>query len=210
MAVTRTVLPRKGIIQSAHAGVGYEADEDANELLLDTNVVFLSDLLAGQLGINGVASGFTLSTSGTLTPGLAAGVLFAQGEAYAPTAAPSPGAAPASATSYLFYNSSTGFYYQASGTPATAGDALIGTVTTSAGAVTNVVQATRIGGVVAAAPSGAGNFSVAHLLGRAPVLAVIQMTSAPGIWFQAGNKYDGANLNLVASGAGVTADVIVF
>ena len=74
MAVTRTILPRKGLVQPQHGLTGYEADQDANWLLLDTNVAFLSDVETPQtndLGINGVVSGFTLSASSSLTPGLA-------------------------------------------------------------------------------------------------------------------------------------------
>src|SRR5438445_12178256 len=98
MAVTRTILPRKGLVQPQHGLTGYEADQDANWLLLDTNVAFLSDVAtpqAGDLGINGVVSGFTLSASSSLTPGLAVGVIFAQGNRYAPASAPVPPAAPA-------------------------------------------------------------------------------------------------------------------
>ncbi len=87
MAVTRTILPRKGLVQPQHGLTGYEADQDANWLLLDTNVAFLSDVETPQtsdLGINGVVSGFTLSASSSLTPGVASGILFAQGSRYAP------------------------------------------------------------------------------------------------------------------------------
>ncbi|MGH9359281.1 MAG: hypothetical protein ACRD1O_08940, partial [Terriglobia bacterium] len=126
MAVTRTILPRKGLIQSQHGLTGYEADQDANALLLDTNVAFLSDIMFSDLGINGVVFGFTLSTSSSLTPGITTGVLYAQGQRYAPASAPAIPATPASATFYLFYNSSTGFYWQASPVGANAGDALIG------------------------------------------------------------------------------------
>ena len=71
MAVSRTVLPRKGLVQPQHGLTGYEADQDANWQLLDTNVAFLSDLAPPQatdLGINGVAWGLALSTSASLTP----------------------------------------------------------------------------------------------------------------------------------------------
>jgi len=60
MAVSRTVLPRKGLVQPQHGLTGYEADQDANWQLLDTNVAFLSDLATPQatdLGINGVVFG---------------------------------------------------------------------------------------------------------------------------------------------------------
>lgn len=91
---------------------------------------------AQVMNINGVLSGFALSTSSTLVPGMTSGILIAQATEYAPTSAPTISAAPASATSYLFYNSTSGFYWQASAVPANAGDALIGSVTTSATAVT--------------------------------------------------------------------------
>ncbi len=207
MAVSRTVLPRKGLIQSQHGLVNYEADQDANWALLDANVAFVSDLLLPDLNLNGVVSGFTLSTSSTLTPGLTTGILWAQGKRYAPSTAPSPGAANPSATNYLWYNSSTGFYYNTSGNPANVGDALIGIVVTSAAAVTTVTQATKIFGQVSATPAAPGNFTVAHLLGRSPVGVSIQMTSGGAIWFQSPTMFDSTNLYLVASAAGVTAKV---
>jgi len=207
MAVTRTVLPRKGIIQSQHGFTGYEADQDANALLLDSNVAFISDLMFNDLGINGVGSGFALSTSSTLTPGLATGALYAQGQRYAPASAPAISGAPASVTSYLFYNSSSGFYWQASAVAATAGDALIGQVVTSATAVTAVTQATKIMGQIALAPSAAGNFTVQHFLGRKPVGVVIQVTSNIAIWFQT-PAYDAMNLYLSSSGSGTGVALI--
>lgn len=207
MAVTRTVLPRKGLIQSQHGLTGYEADQDANALLLDQNVAFISDLLFGDLGINGVVSGFALSTASSLTPALTAGVLYAQGQRYAPASAPAIPASPASATSYLFYNSSTGFYWQAAASGATAGDALIGQAVTSASTVTAISQATKIMGRVAVAPAGAGNFTQPHLLGRAPVGAVLQPASSATIWFQS-PSYDSANLYLAASAAGAAAVLV--
>jgi hypothetical protein len=213
MAVTRTVLPRKGLIQSQHGLTSYEADQDQNWALLDANVAFMSDLPLApflQLGFNGLVSGFILSSSSTLVPGITAGVLYAQGVGYAPTTAPTLPPAPASQTSYLFYNSVSGFYYQSGAVGATSGDALIGTVTTSAAAVNAVKQATPLFGAVSVAPSAPGNCTVAHMLGRVPVCAIIQMTSGGAIWFQTPTSYDGTNLYLVASDAGVTGKVIVW
>lgn len=209
MAVTRTVLPRKGFIQSQHGLTGYEADQDANWLLLDSRVAFSSDLgLAqpGDLGINGVVSGLALSTTSSLVPGMANGILYAQGNRYAPVAAPTPPAAPSNSTNYLFYSSTNGFYYQPGPVGATPGDALIGQVVTSASAVTAVTQATKVYGQITAAPVVPGNFSVPHLLGRTPIGAVIQMTSSGAIWFQ-GSMFDGTNLYLVASSSSITAKV---
>jgi hypothetical protein len=213
MAVTRTVLPRKGLIQSQHGLTSYEADQDQNWALLDANVAFMSDLPFTpflQLGWNGLICGFLLSTSSTLVPGITAGSLYAQGTGYAPATAPTLPPAPASRTSYLFYNSVSGFYYQSGAVGATAGDALIGVVTTSASAVIAVQQATPLFGAVSVASSAAGNFTVPHLLGRVPVCAIIQMTSNAIIWFQTPTSYDGANLYLGASDAGVTGRVIVW
>jgi hypothetical protein len=213
MAVTRTVLPRKGLIQSQHGLTSYEADQDQNWALLDANVAFMSDLPLTpiqQLGFDGLISGFVLSPSTTLVPGITAGVLFAQGVGYAPAAAPTLPPAPASQTSYLFYNSVTEFYYQSSAVGASLGDALVGVVTTSASGVIAVQQATPLYGAVSVASSAPGNCTVPHLLGRVPVCAIIQMTSGGAIWFQTPSSYDGVNLYLVASDAGVTGRVIVW
>jgi hypothetical protein len=61
---------------------------------------------------------------------------------------------------------------------------------------------------VALAPSTPLNFSVAHGLGAVPFLAEITMTSGGAMWFQPA-RYDGTNLLLTPSDAGVTgyADV---
>ena len=210
MAVTRTILARKGLIQSQHGLVGYEADQDANWALLDANVAFVSDLEFPDLGMNGVVSGFGLSLSSSLTPGLTAGVLYAQGLRYAPAAAPALGAAAPNTTSYLFYNSASGFYYQLSAVVAAGGDALIGRVVTSAAAVTAVTAATKIFGYVTVSTGGSGNLTVPHLLGRKPLGAVLLMTSAGSLWFQPATLFDTANLYLAASAAGVTGAVQVW
>ena len=213
MAVTRTILPRRGLIQSQHGLTSYEADQDQNWALLDANVAFMSDLPFTpfqQLGWNGLISGFVLSPSSTLVPGITDGILYAQGVGYAPATAPTLPPAPASQASYLFYNSVSGFYYQSSAVGAQLGDALVGVVTTSTSGVIAVQQATPLYGAVSVAPSTPGNCTVPHLLGRVPLCAIIQMTSGGAIWFQTPSSYDGANLYLVASDAGLTGRVIVW
>lgn len=217
MAIIRTILPRKGIIQPKH-GDNYEADLDTNWQVIDSLLQDAADVQAAvdaagtvavwlqDRGLAGVLSGFELSPSATLTPDLTPGVLYAQGIRYAPATA-SPGAAPNNSTNYLFYNSVTGFYYQASAVAATAGDALIGQVVTSAGAVTAVTQGTKIFGQVSAAPSAPGNFTVQHFLGRTPIGAQIRMTSGGAIWFQSPTDMDATNLYLVSSDVAATAKV---
>jgi hypothetical protein len=93
---------------------------------------------------------------------------------------------------------------------AQSGDALVGVVTTSASAVIAVQQATPLYGAVSVASGAPGNFTVPHLLGRAPICAIIQMTSGGAIWFQVPVSYDGVNLYFVASDAGVTGKVVVW
>jgi hypothetical protein len=221
MAVVRTVLPRKGIIEPQH-GANYETDMDTNWQTIDSLLQDANDLQTAiqaaptvtawvsDRGISGVVSGFSLATSATLTPGLSAGALYAQGIRYAPTTAPALTAAPASSTSYLFYNSTGGFYYNLTGATSTPGDAFIGIVAANATAVTSVTQATRIWGQLTVAPGAVGNFTVPHLLGRTPVGALIQMTSSGAVWFQASTMYDGTNLYLVASDPTVTAKVQIW
>jgi hypothetical protein len=221
MAIVRTVLPRKGIIQPRH-GDNYEADLDTNWQIIDSLLQDAADVQAAvtaagsvetwlaDRGISGVVSGFDLSTSATLTPGLTAGVLYAQGKRYAPGSAPNPGAAPANETSHLWYNSATGFYYNLTGQASVSGDAYLGEVTTNATAVTGVVPATKLYGQVSVAPSAPGNFSIAHRLGRAPKSVLIQMTSGGAIWFQPSALFDATNLYLVASAAEVTAKITIW
>ena len=221
MAIVRTVLPRKGIIQPRH-GDNYEIDLDTNwslidSLLQDSEDVEAAVLAAGTVeawmndrGVSGVFSGFTLSTSATLTPGVAAGVLYAQGKRYAPAAAPNPGAAPPSATSFLFYNSVSGFYYNLTGMASTPLDAFLGKVTTNATAVTAVLSATKPWGLLSIAPTGPGNFAVEHLLGRTPRGATILPTSGGAVWFQSATLFDATYIYLVASAIEVTAKVQIW
>ena len=217
MAVVRTVLPRKGIIEPQH-GSNYETDMDSNWLTIDTllqdandvqNAIMAAGTVAAWLkdtGMSGVVSGFTLSTSANLTPGLSSGVLYAQGARWAPA----PGAAPANCTSYLWWDSSTGFSFNLTGTAPVSGDAYLGSVTTDASHVVAVAGATKIHGRLAVTTATPGNFSLIHNLGRVPLGAMIYMTSGGQIWFQAASMFDGTNLYLVASVAGLTASIEVW
>jgi hypothetical protein len=218
MAIVRTVLPRKGLVQPQHGITQYEADMDANLGLLDANVAFMSDLgsvvdaLVGDLGLNGVVSGFQLGTSNSLYPSVTNGILYANGARYAPTD-PALAAAPPNSTSYLFYqqeNWPSSFYYRALLAPLNRGDAFVGIVVTNATQVTSVTPATSLFGQIPVAPTSPGNFTVPHLLGRTPVGAVIRMTSSGAIWWQSPTDTDTTNLYLVASDAGVTAKVLVW
>lgn len=203
MAIVRTVLSPTNLIQPQHGLTQYETDMDTNMSILNTLLSSSGVSLVTDLGWNGVYSGLTLSTSASLTPGLATGVLYAQGTRYAP-ATPAPGPAPASATNYLFYNSSSGFYYQTSPVGATSGDALIGSVTASGVAITAVVQGTRCFGSLSVSGLSSGNNTVPHLLGRAPTLATVLMTSTDVISWQS-TPWDGTNLYIVASNSTATA-----
>jgi hypothetical protein len=62
---------------------------------------------------------------------------------------------------------------------------------------------------VALAPSGPGNFTVAHGLSAAPKIVLIQMTSGGAIWLQPAG-FDGTNIYATASAAGVTGVAICF
>jgi hypothetical protein len=191
---------------------------DGNMSLLDANVAFLSDLasvvdtLVGDLGLNGLVSGFQLATSNSLYPGVANGILYANGSRYAPTD-PTLAAAPANATSYLFYqqeNWPSSYYYRSVLAPLNPGDAFLGVIVTNGIQVTNVTQATSLFGQILVAPPVPGNFTVPHLLGRTPVGAHIRMTSPGTIHWQSPTDMDGVNIYLVASDAGVTAKVQVW
>lgn len=218
MAIVRTILPRKGFVQSQHGITQYESDMDSNLALLDANVAFMSDLasvvdsLVGDLGLNGLVSGFELATSNSLYPGVTSGILYANGSRYAPSG-PALDAAPANTTSYLFYqqeNWPSSFYYRPVLTALDPGDAFIGVVVTNGSQVTNVTQATSLFGQIPVAPSAPGNFTVPHLLGRTPIGAHVRMTSPGAIWWQSPTDVDGVNLYLVASDVGVTAKVQIW
>jgi hypothetical protein len=218
MAIVRTVLPRRGLVQPQHGITQYESDMDSNMALLDANVAFVSDLasvsdsLVGDLGLNGVVSGFQLGPSNSLYPSVTNGILYANGSRYAPTA-PAVSAAPATATSYLFFQQENwpgSYYYRPALAALNIGDAFLGVVVTSATQVTNVTQGTSVFGQLPVAPAGPGNFIVAHLLGRTPVGATVRMTSPGAIWWQSPADMDNINLYLVASDGGVTAKVQVW
>jgi len=218
MAITRTVLPRKGFVQPQHGITQYESDMDGNMSLLDANVAFMSDLASvvdtfvGDLGLNGVVSGLQLATSNSLYPTVTNGILYANGARYAPSD-PTLDAAPANTTSYLFYqqaNWPSGFYYQSALAPLDPSDAFIGIIVASGTQITSVIQATTIFGQVPVAASAPGNFAVPHLLGRTPLAAHVRMTGPGAIWWQSPTDVDNVNLYLVASDAGVTAKVQVW
>lgn len=218
MAIVRTVLPRKGFVQSQHGLTQYESDMDGNMALLDANVAFMSDLssvvdtLVGDLGLNGLVSGFQLSTSNTLNPGLTTGILYANGSRYAPSEA-SAGLAPANATSYLFYQEESwpnSYYYRSVLAALNPGDAFIGIVVANATQIVSVTQAASLFSQIPVAPTAPGDFTVPHLLGRVPIGAHVRMTSPGSIWWQSPVDTDAVNLYLVASDAGVTAKVQVW
>jgi len=218
MAIVRTVLPRKGFVQPQHGITQYESDMEGNLSLLDANVAFMSDLasvgdaLVGDLGLNGVISGFQLGTSSSLYPSVTNGILYANGSRYAPTD-PTLDAAPASATSFLFFqqeNWPSGYYYRSVLAALSPGDAFIGIIVTSGTQVTSVTQATTLFGQIPVAPTAPGNFTVPHLLGRIPLGAHIRMCSPGAIWWQSPTDMDNLNLYLVASDTGVTAKVQVW
>jgi len=218
MAIVRTVLPRKGFVQPQHGITQYESDMDSNMALLDANVAFLSDLasvadtVVSDLGLNGLVSGFQLSVSNSLYPGVTNGILYANGSRFAP-AGLTLSAAPANATSYLFYqqeNWPSSFYYRNVLAAQNPGDAFIGIVVTNTTQVTSVTQAASLFSEIPVAPSAPGNFTVPHLLGRTPIGAHVRMTSPGAIWWQTPTDMDGLNLYLVASDAGVTAKVQIW
>lgn len=234
MAVSRTILPRKGFVEPQH-GAAYEADVDQNWVLCDSLMqdandvsaaISNADLLAGtrmtDFSENVVIHGFELGTSTTLVPAITPGVLFAQGKRYAPAAAPTLPAAPANTTRYLFYNSSSGFYYASAPSPTTPGDCFLGTVTTSASTVTAVttgpnlsnganakalVQVMKKAQINFAGHPGGVQQAKAHGLGYAPTLVNIRMTSPGAIWESA--LVDATNVYLTASEDNLTAIIIV-
>lgn len=64
--------------------------------------------------------------------------------------------------------------------------------------------------IVALSPSVAGNFTVAHGMGSAPLAVTIQMTSGGEIWLQSPIGYDATSLYLVASDHGITGNAVCF
>jgi hypothetical protein len=63
--------------------------------------------------------------------------------------------------------------------------------------------------ILAATPSGPGTFSIPHGLSAAPSAISVLMTSSGAIWAQS-PAFDGTNVYLEASDAGVTATVNVY
>jgi hypothetical protein len=219
MAVIRTILPRKGIIQPRH-GDNYESDLDHNWQIIDAALQDANDVQAAilntavaqwlqDISISGVVSGFNLSSSSTLAPALACGVLYAQGIRFCPQA-PAPPPAPANSTRYLWYNCQAGFYYTAALTPQAVGDALLGTVTTDSTRVISASNATKVYGFLPVTSPDSGNFTLPHNLGRTPVGAQVSMTSPGAIWFQTPLMFDSTSLYLSASDTGLSASVQVW
>ena len=218
MAISRTTLPRKGLVQPQHGITQYETDMDMNLAILDANVAYMSDLtsvvdtIVGDFGLSGVVSGFQLSTSNSLSPGLTTGILYANGSRHAPPNVEKC-AAPPNATSYLFYqeeNWPNSYYYRSVLRALNPGDAFVGVVVTNDSTVMSVTPATTVFGQVAVSSATPGNFVIPHFLGRTPVGSNIRMTSPGVIWWQSPVDVDDVNLYLVASDSGVTAKVQVW
>jgi hypothetical protein len=207
MAVLRTVLSRKGLIQSQHGLTGYEADQDANWLLLDSNVAFTSDLpgslypLAPGTGLNLLIGAGYAWVAGSL-------IVYAGGSL----------AMAASATNYVFLNPAASYApgSNTSGFPATSMPLAV--VTTTALAISAITDrrtpfmmpaaaASGPAATISLTTAGPGNFTQAHSLGRAPTACLIELTSAGAIWFQTPTKYDVGNVYLVAADTGLTADL---
>jgi hypothetical protein len=64
--------------------------------------------------------------------------------------------------------------------------------------------------VSVSATANPGNVSVAHGLGRTPILVILQMTSDGIIRFQSPTKYDSTNVYLSASDSGLTCDLLLW
>jgi hypothetical protein len=220
MAIIRTVLPRKGIIQPRH-GDNYEADLDTNWQLIDSLLQDAADVQAAvqtagtvaawlnDLTLSGVISGFDLSASATLIPALTPGILYAQGARYAPGSI-TLNPAPANSTSYLWWNAVTGFVYGLTGLPPHQGDAYLGCLTTDSSHITSAECSTKIYGQVQVSAASPGNFSLPHKLGRTPLGALVYPTSPGSVWFQLATQFDATNLYLVASDSDVTAKVQIW
>ena len=76
--------------------------------------------------------------------------------------------------------------------------------------MTTVLKATGLYSRIPVTAPVAGNFSFAHNLGRAPLGALIYLTSGGALWFQSPTMFDTTNLFLVASAAGLTAQVEIW
>jgi hypothetical protein len=83
--------------------------------------------------VDGIWYAYLMELTGSeLIPTLTRGVLFANGTMYRPATAPVLTAAPGSQQSWLFYSSTSGFYWKNSSTPTVSDDALIGWVRATA------------------------------------------------------------------------------
>lgn len=101
--------------------------------------VFLVDA-APNIERAGVIAGWVIGPGAGLVPSITRGVLFAQGAVYRPAVAPGLPAAPASAQSWLFYNSAAGFYWAGAPVAVAPDDAFVGWVVTDA---VSVIAASR-------------------------------------------------------------------
>lgn len=129
MAGSRTVLPRKGLVQPQD-GTAYSTDMDANLSLLDANVAFLDDL-TGDPGFEPTAgAGFTLNISagkGFLNGALAS---YAGGTL----------SLTASSTNYVFLDPGAGLQPAFNTSGFLAGHLPIAVVTTDGSGITNIAD----------------------------------------------------------------------
>ena len=73
-----------------------------------------------------------------------------------------------------------------------------------------VPAAAGVNSVAIPSTSAPGNFTLAHGLGTTPSAVVVSMTAGGAIWLQSPTGFDGTNLYLVASDAGLTGNAICF
>jgi len=143
-----------------------------------------------------------------LTPTISKGVLFAQGTMYRPGTAPALPAAPANQQSWLFYSTTSGWYWRNVPTPTVSDDACVGWVVTNASTIV-ALSSRRIGtgeeAVITAGPraisvdtAASGDTGVST---EAPYLGVA--VSRPGV-LDLGISFSGTAVN-VAGVYSVTA-----
>jgi hypothetical protein len=126
------------------------ADPNATASAVSTGIILSPRLNTGAsvpcgAPNDGAQTGMLIELVGNeLIPTISKGMLFAQGVAFDPSSAPALPAAPASQKSWLYYNSTGGFYWSASSSPTASDDACIGWVVTTSTEIV-AISSSKIG-----------------------------------------------------------------
>jgi hypothetical protein len=146
------------VVGTEAGGIQISTTSLGSPITLMTAGMFCAPGIASVISTT-IATGVYGAGSG-LVPSLSIGALFAQGTLWRPASAAAVPAAPANQFSYLAYNSTSGLYWTTNPAGTTAGDAVLGWVTTNSADLLAASDQNILVGGAATAAVGSGNVGV--------------------------------------------------